>query len=325
MNAMKKTKMIPVRRVLRLSVWGTLPLLLLSDLLSAQPYSPLCACSELFVPCTLLLFYPLPREIPAPSVIAYLLAGAAALGLALSGAGPAWRVLTFSLLLTGYLLYRLVRLFSELVYCKIGTALIRIIESCAKLAYAAMLLQAGMLLLFSAGWRGGAWLVLPALAVLFPLLYLRAYSGRTLFVSDTYMRLFKEMSRRTPACARPLSAREENKLASVYNQAVAVMEAERLYLQDGCTVEALARRLGTTESYLSKAVNDYFGNFKRFVNNFRVDYAVTQMKQNPNIRICDLFPLCGFKTLVSFDMAFKYVMHKTPSEYCRDLSAGRLE
>lgn len=97
-------------------------------------------------------------------------------------------------------------------------------------------------------------------------------------------------------------------------------EEERVYREEGLTIRALARRLNTHEYRLRQLINAGLGyrNFNAFLNRYRVQEACERLLQNseeerlPIIRISEEL---GYRSLASFNKAFRELTGQTPSEY----------
>lgn len=104
----------------------------------------------------------------------------------------------------------------------------------------------------------------------------------------------------------------------LYSRIVDLFDTSKPYLVDGITVSEVARMLFTNKVYVSRAINDCTGkNFCQFVNYYRVMYAVRLFNGNPYLKVSDLSDMSGFHNQVSFNMAFRLIMHETPSDWCR--------
>ena len=72
---------------------------------------------------------------------------------------------------------------------------------------------------------------------------------------------------------------------------------------------------GTNTTYLSNAVNNYFGcNFKQLINSYRVAYA-RELLDGGGYPVRDLFSHCGFASKSVFYVAFGKVVGMTPLQY----------
>jgi len=98
-------------------------------------------------------------------------------------------------------------------------------------------------------------------------------------------------------------------------------------LQHDLTVKALAARLGVGEARLRELVNKAFGfgNFRAFVNHYRVE-AAKRALENPgdaDVAVVTLALEAGFGSLASFNRVFKQRTGVTPTEYrARAMSAA---
>ena len=73
--------------------------------------------------------------------------------------------------------------------------------------------------------------------------------------------------------------------------------------------------IGTNTTYLSNAVNNYFGcNFKRLINSYRVVRA-KELLDGKDCPVNELFSRCGFASKSVFYVAFRKVVGMTPLQY----------
>ena len=71
----------------------------------------------------------------------------------------------------------------------------------------------------------------------------------------------------------------------------------------------------TNTTYLSNAVNNYFGcNFKRLINSYRVVRA-KELLDGKDCPVSELFSRCGFASKSVFYVAFRKVVGMTPLQY----------
>ncbi|MBO4917433.1 MAG: helix-turn-helix transcriptional regulator [Bacteroidales bacterium] len=117
---------------------------------------------------------------------------------------------------------------------------------------------------------------------------------------------------------------ESRRIDLLFERVEEYMRKERPYLDDSFTMTRLATEMMTNKSMLSKTINEKAGkNFCRYVNTYRIQYAVSLMKRDRMLKVSELSMMSGFHSLASFNMAFKLIMNDTPSEYMRTLhSAG---
>ena len=100
---------------------------------------------------------------------------------------------------------------------------------------------------------------------------------------------------------------------------LAAMDSEHLYRQDGLTISQLAKQLSTQEHVLRALINKELGyrNFNDFLNHYRIAEITTKIKSDPesNLPILTLALESGFRSLSSFNKAFKQTHQLTPTEY----------
>ncbi len=104
------------------------------------------------------------------------------------------------------------------------------------------------------------------------------------------------------------------------------METKRPYLSSVFCLDDMAKALYTNGGYVSRMINSCTGgNFSRYVNNYRVRYAMELFKKDPGLKVSELGQLSGFSTKVTFNMAFKLIAGQTPGEWCRHWQESTLQ
>lgn len=98
----------------------------------------------------------------------------------------------------------------------------------------------------------------------------------------------------------------------------AYMQEKAPHKEMGLKVDVLAARIGIPEYRLRKAINHGLGfrNFNVFLNSYRIQAAKESLEQGSTDQsILDISIDAGFKSLTSFNKAFKEFTGLTPSEY----------
>lgn len=109
----------------------------------------------------------------------------------------------------------------------------------------------------------------------------------------------------------------------LYERCCAYMENKKPFLVEALTLGDLAAALFTNTLYLSRTINSCSGkNFRRFVNDYRVDYAMKIFRKNTSLKVSELSEMSGFHTVVTFNMAFKLVKGVAPSVWCQSVRFG---
>ncbi len=109
----------------------------------------------------------------------------------------------------------------------------------------------------------------------------------------------------------------------IFDRLLALLEAEKCYLNPNISAQELANRLYTNRTYLSKAINIYTNkNFRQLMNQYRINYAIERFKENPALKMSDLAYMSGFNILPSFSTSFKAVVGISPAQWCKNYKAS---
>lgn len=121
---------------------------------------------------------------------------------------------------------------------------------------------------------------------------------------------------------RPLTG-EERALLGRLEQA---FRTERIYLEDGLTIGALAERLGTAEHVLRRVINRGTGcrNFNDFLHAWRIREACDELSRPEHARlpVLAIAMKVGYGSVGTFNRAFKARVGKTPTEFRRSRING---
>ncbi len=197
----------------------------------------------------------------------------------------------------------------------------------AGLSFAVIYECAVLLLLNAAGNAPGDVTDLVALSVSL-LLYLAFFVRHLAGGGDN---LAKDMKARTRERIRmtlePAPADEISiNYRMLYARMKEYMETKRPYLSSVFCLDDMAKALYTNSGYVSRMINSCTGgNFSRYVNNYRVRYAMELFKKDPGLKVSELCQLSGFSTKVTFNMAFKLIAGQTPGEWCRHWQESTLQ
>ncbi len=95
------------------------------------------------------------------------------------------------------------------------------------------------------------------------------------------------------------------------------MGQDRFYANHGATIGDLAQLLSIAEYKLRVMINQELGyqNFNQFLNEYRIEEASQRLINEPALPIISIALDIGFKSLSSFNKAFKDKHQQTPSEY----------
>lgn len=105
-----------------------------------------------------------------------------------------------------------------------------------------------------------------------------------------------------------------------------VMQVDRPWLESDLTMEELSNRTGIPTRTLSAIMNRHFNrNFFEFINNYRLDEALSLLQdtKNKHLTILDILYESGFNSKATFNTLFKRREGMTPSEYRRKANIGQ--
>lgn len=103
----------------------------------------------------------------------------------------------------------------------------------------------------------------------------------------------------------------------VYEKCCEYMARSKPFLLQDFRLDDLSHGVYMNVTYLSRAINRYYGDFRVWVNEYRVNYAKEVFIRNPSMRVTELASLCGFKSLSTFNLSFKLFSGVSPSVWCK--------
>lgn len=98
---------------------------------------------------------------------------------------------------------------------------------------------------------------------------------------------------------------------------ITLFEKKQIFLRQGLKIEDVARECMSNRTYVSNAINSYYGqSFSNLVNSFRVEYAKQLILTNGlTMKFSTIGLSSGFGDEVSFIRNFKKFTGSTPSEW----------
>lgn len=94
--------------------------------------------------------------------------------------------------------------------------------------------------------------------------------------------------------------------------------SKNLFLNPDLDIKLVATGLKSNTKYLSQVVNNQYGyNFKKYINQFRID-KLKEMLRDPKNKGTNLFEIaqqCGFKNKSTFHKVFREFTDTTPKEF----------
>ena len=104
------------------------------------------------------------------------------------------------------------------------------------------------------------------------------------------------------------------------------LESERVYLEEGLTIGALADRLGTGEHVLRSVINRGMGhrNFNDFLHTWRIREACEELSRPEQARlpVLSIAMKVGYGSIGAFNRAFKARIGMTPTDFRRNTTTG---
>ncbi len=125
--------------------------------------------------------------------------------------------------------------------------------------------------------------------------------------------------------ATPQVNKLSEKTKKYHSQLQELMLEERLYLDPDLSLKKLARQLDISGGYLSQVINQYESkNFFEFINTFRVDEVKRKMASSDfdHLNLLGIAYDSGFKSKSTFNLAFKKISGKTPSQFKKALATN---
>ena len=162
--------------------------------------------------------------------------------------------------------------------------------------------------------------------LLYAILYLKVFTGRTLLLPEMTEKKVKDIIKGNLRTSFIDKAEEDKKMNNLYNRVMMYMNEKKPFLNPDFHMEDMAEHLFSNKLYLSRTINILSGrNFRQFINYHRVQYAISLFKKDPRLKVSEVASMSGFHSSVSFNMAFKVNMGKTPSEWLQEHSVERFE
>ncbi len=104
---------------------------------------------------------------------------------------------------------------------------------------------------------------------------------------------------------------------------LARLEQQEFYLRSDCNLRAIAKKVKTNATYLSKIINIHKEkNFNEYINDLRIDYVVKRLKNDRKFRSFSIKSIAteiGYKSDYSFAKHFKAKTGLNPSYYIKNI------
>jgi AraC-like DNA-binding protein len=127
------------------------------------------------------------------------------------------------------------------------------------------------------------------------------------------------------ATAAPLTRLESAVLGNLEH----ALEIDRVHLEEGLTIGALAERLGAGEHVLRRVINRGMGyrNFNDFLHTWRIREACDELARPEQARlpVLSIAMKVGYGSIGAFNRAFKARIGMTPTDFRRSTLGGALQ
>jgi AraC-like DNA-binding protein len=135
----------------------------------------------------------------------------------------------------------------------------------------------------------------------------------SLFACLSIFRSRLDLSLSSPATSSGLAEAASDESTRVID----AMTGTRLYARHGLTLADLAEHLNVPTHRLREIINKQLGhrNFNQFLNQYRIEEAAERLRGERELPILTIALDVGFKSLSSFNTAFRASHGMTPSEY----------
>lgn len=149
----------------------------------------------------------------------------------------------------------------------------------------------------------------------------RAGSRRFLFF-EKYEKMVSEAVQDCVSSRVIRADRKENLYRSIFSRIEEYFRSESPFLDTDLSIGEVSERIFTNKVYVSRAISECADtNFCQYVNRYRIGYAMDCFRQNPALRVSDLAYMSGFRTVASYNMAFRRVAGEIPSDWMRRTAA----
>lgn len=116
-----------------------------------------------------------------------------------------------------------------------------------------------------------------------------------------------------------VAVRKKPRDKDVYDLCCKYMYEKKPFLVSAFRLEDLATGVMMNTTYVSRSVNKYYGDFRIWVNEFRVNHAMELFRRNNALRVSELAWMCGFQSVNTFNLNFKAFVGISPSVWCQKI------
>ncbi|TGK86188.1 AraC family transcriptional regulator [Leptospira montravelensis] len=104
-----------------------------------------------------------------------------------------------------------------------------------------------------------------------------------------------------------------------------LLKVECVYREEDLSLASLSEKLNVKDYQLSEYINAFLGmNFNRLINEYRIAEVCRLLEKEPKSNLLSLAYQVGFNSKANFNLAFKSLKKKSPSEYAKSMGKVRL-
>ncbi len=151
---------------------------------------------------------------------------------------------------------------------------------------------------------------------------LRRAGSRHFLFFEKYERMMSEAVRDSVSSRMIRADRKEDLYRGIFMRIEEYFRSESPYLDTELNIAGVSERIFTNKVYVSRAISECADtNFCQYVNRYRVGYAMDCFRKNTSLRVSDLAYMSGFRTVASYNTAFRRVVGEIPSDWMRRTAA----
>ena len=138
----------------------------------------------------------------------------------------------------------------------------------------------------------------------------------TLAINLAFLRLNPSFVLAGPCAALPSSLQED----PIVDELKKIMSDGQTYSDHNLRIADLAAKLKVPEYQLRRTINSSLGyqNFNQFVNRYRIEKAAQRLIDESRTQILTIALDVGFRSISSFNTAFRAQYRMTPTDYRRN-------
>lgn len=149
-----------------------------------------------------------------------------------------------------------------------------------------------------------------------------AYTALIEKISKLETKSISKSSENTKVAKKTVSITDEK--AQAILKGLEKFEAQELYLDSGCNLRFVAKKVKTNATYVSKIINKHKGiSFNDYINDLRIQYTLKRLKSDTLFRAYSIKSISeevGYKSADSFTKHFKKQTALYPSYYIKKLN-----